>query len=73
MDIGTVLVVLGLSIDIVGVILLFVFWLPKKVDYGGLDQSKNPASVKAHTGAKVGLALLMLGFVLQIVGTIYPC
>lgn len=70
METETILASLGLVLDIVGAILLFIYWLPKKIDYGGIDQRQKPASVQTHAGAKLGLGLLMIGFTLQLAGNL---
>ena len=66
----------GLSLDIVGVILLFLFGLPPKVSRGGgvpMEWSGTPEdSRKAKRYEMISwgaLAVIVLGFVLQIVST----
>lgn len=66
----------GLILDIAGVILLFLFGLPSKVTahpgltilYPGADEKKQRAEfLKYQRWARVGLLLLIVGFILQIV------
>jgi hypothetical protein len=62
---------IGLSLNILGAVLLFFFGFPTAIDLGGADQSKDPASVKTHYLAKIGLALLIAGFISQLLGTLW--
>lgn len=64
----------GLALDILGVLLLFKFGLPSKVQPEawelGHDTEAQSVKLKRYTmGAYCGLALLVIGFALQIVGT----
>ena len=66
----------GLGLDIVGVILLFLFGLPPKVSRGGgvpMEWSGTPEDArraKRYERISWGALLLMvLGFLLQIVST----
>jgi len=64
----------GLILDIVGVILLFIYGLPNKSVYNSilLDSSLSEQKEKSiFLWSKIGLLFLVLGFVFQIVGTIY--
>lgn len=71
--------VAGLSLDIIGVILLFKFGLPSKIIDGyaigetlkGKDKSEqDKKNWKIRFGARWGLALLILGFILQLFSSI---
>jgi hypothetical protein len=70
MEISTLLTIAGLVLDIIGGVLLFLFGFPTKIDFGGLDQSKEPPSIQTHPIAKIGLGLLIAGFAFQLLGTV---
>lgn len=70
MGIGTFLKVLGSAFDIAGVVLLFLYWLPRAIDFGGIDQRQYPASIRVQAGAKIGLSFLIIGFAFQISGAL---
>jgi len=53
-----ILTTLGLGLDIIGVILLFIFAVDKTI--GDIGAGHN-------TMSKIGLILLMLGFILQAI------
>ena len=65
--------IIGLVLDVLGVILLFIYGLPSKEIYKTILQD-NRLSEKREKQiifrSKVGLGFLILGFVLQIFGTI---
>jgi len=63
----------GLTLDIVGAILIFKFVLPPKVGGGFLmlegDEEKEAREMRRYNRlGKLGVGLLILGFGLQIVG-----
>jgi len=63
----------GLTLDILGAILIFKFALPSKVGGGFLqlegDEEKEAREVRRFSRrARLGVGLLILGFGLQIVG-----
>jgi hypothetical protein len=70
---------LGLISDIIGGLLLFKFGLPSKLkENGGIipleekpeDEAIRLAyNVKIRQGATIGLVLLIIGFILQLIGT----
>jgi hypothetical protein len=70
---------IGLILDIAGVLLLFMYGLPSKLrEHGGAILSEeDPASEaeriafneKIQTRAKLGLRLILAGFLLQLLGT----
>lgn len=68
---------IGLISDIVGVLILFVYGLPSKIEQHNLvsfSGTKEPEHVsrknrKVKRWAYVGLSLLLLGFILQLIGT----
>lgn len=72
---------LGLIIDIIGVIFIFRYGLPSKVnDHGGgigvVETDENKANrmkqnTKIRRKAYIGFVLLLIGFVLQLIGTNY--
>jgi hypothetical protein len=63
----------GLSFDIIGVILLFIYGIPSKEMYNSFlqDHTLSEEREKQITfRSKLGLILIILGFMLQFVGTI---
>jgi len=65
--------VIGLLLDVLGVILLFIYGIPPKDIMQGfiMDNSVNDNKIKKnYTWSKIGLMCLVFGFVFQIIGTI---
>ena len=78
MSVSQVLIVTGLLLDVIGVCLLFAFGLPSKYEgpgmlllFPGKDKLGDRGRKRIRLGAYAGLTLLIVGFLLQIVGTIY--
>lgn len=70
-----VITTLGLSLDIVGVLLLFRFGLPPSVRRGGgmylkvgVDQREARKAARYDWYSRLALVLIILGFALQIAG-----
>ena len=69
---------IGLALDIVGVVLLFMFGLPSKVREGGVgylvlegsDEKEDRQFKRYQFSAWCGLGFLVLGFGLQIVSNL---
>lgn len=72
------LTVIGLSLDIVGVVIVFRHGLPPAVNRSGAQllavappDPEGPKAAARHILiSKVGLSLIILGFALQIVGAL---
>jgi hypothetical protein len=72
------LTVLGLAFDVVGVVLIYLYGLPPRVNPQGqiflISEQADPAEVEKarryHFRAHAGLALILAGFVLQLLGTV---
>ena len=73
------LTITGLSLDIVGVVLLYFFGLPSKLtdrsgknkrNYGAwVGRKATPAEIRLYEwGSASGIGLLVFGFLLQMVG-----
>lgn len=70
---------IGLIADIVGVLLLFKYGLPSRIlNHGGsllLEESDDEESARnrynknVERWAYIGLVLILVGFVLQLIGT----
>lgn len=66
----------GLMLDIVGVILIFLYGLPEPISREGhqciiteqVDEKEALKAKKYDFRARIGLTLLILGFALQLVG-----
>ena len=72
---ASVLVSIGLILDIAGVVLLFIYGLPHPSEFAGVlnwgsaeKQEKVKRRVRARS--RLGLALLVTGFALQLVGNL---
>ena len=76
---GPWLTLAGLSLDIFGVVLLYIFGLPSRL----MDRSRSkkrryafwigrkatPAEIRLYEcGSEIGLLLLIIGFLLQMIG-----
>lgn len=70
----------GLGLDIIGVILLYRYGLPSRYPEKGMsirwpsgedEASKKRERQRFRRLSDMGLALLVIGFVLQIVGTLW--
>ncbi len=60
---------IGLILDIIGVIMLFIYGLPSKIkeqDYIGKEETKEDIRVKKM--AYIGLSFILFGFILQLFG-----
>ena len=62
---------IGLILDILGAVILFFFGFPIEIDLGGFNQSKEPGSVKTGRTARIGLGLLVAGFIFQLLGNLW--
>jgi hypothetical protein len=69
---------IGLIIDIIGVIFLFKFGLPSDISIGGFElreeleteeRERLSRNKKIKKMANIGLVCLILGFILQLVGS----
>lgn len=66
---------LGLILEVVGVLLLFKFGLPSKIDIegqtfivsGGIDEKEKIKAKRYKTRSYIALTLLIFGFLLQII------
>ena len=66
----------GLLLDIVGVVLIWRFGLPEPILRSGAkylitgmtDEKEKEKAGRFHTLSKVGLGLIIIGFVLQLIG-----
>lgn len=68
-----VFIIIGLSLDIIGVILLFVFGIPptKMFDHVLTDNEHPIEDEKLYRiMSKLGLILLLIGFISQLIGTV---
>ncbi len=72
---------IGLILDMIGVLLLFKYGLPSKISEGEgltIDESeeaetkRNKINANIKWRAYIGLALILMGFVLQLIGTNLP-
>ena len=70
---------IGLMMDIIGAYLIFKFGLPEEISRTGSDylvfNSGNPEekalAAKYDKYSKIGFRLLMLGFILQLIPSIF--
>ena len=67
--IGGFLNVAGLLLDIVGVILLFVFGLSINFNWRGIPAA-HPYKVPHHKAAIIGLSCVIFGFFIQVAGNL---
>ena len=68
----------GLILDIIGVLLLFAFGLPSKIELsgGGIakeetreeEKKREKANGRIVLGAKIGLWMIIIGFAFQVAG-----
>jgi hypothetical protein len=82
MTLANWLTVIGLVLDIIGVIMVFKYGLPSRVKekgsaFGGTETSDQELKRKAYNRsieirAQVGLGLLLLGFVFQLIANFVP-
>tara|TARA_R110000751_G_scaffold104423_10_gene199937 strand:+ start:15648 stop:15869 length:222 start_codon:yes stop_codon:yes gene_type:complete len=65
--------IIGLVFDVIGVILLFMYGVPSKEMYDSFLQDhtlSDEREKQINFRSKLGLILLILGFLFQILGTI---
>ncbi len=78
-----VLTALGLSLDIIGVLLLFFYGLPPKINRDGAnfllvrtgseeEEQEVRKAARNKVLSTIALWLIIGGFVLQLIGTVYP-
>ena len=75
METGTILNSVGLSLDIIGVIILFIYGLPKNLNEEGnsfliLEETDRDEKQKWKTYnriSKFGLPIIIIGFTLQLI------
>ncbi len=82
MTLSNWLTVIGLITDIIGVIMLFIYGLPSKVKekgsaFGGTETNEAERQRLAYNKsielkARLGLGLLIAGFIFQIVANVTP-
>ncbi len=81
MDTANIVNSLGLFLDIVGVCLIFWFGLPKWIprdgepliiDGGTAGEDPKPKPDRYTLGNRIGLGLLICGFILQLVSNFIP-
>lgn len=82
MTLANWLTVVGLVLDIIGVIMVFKYGLPSRVKeegsaFGGTETSDQEFKRKAYNRsieirAQVGLGFLLLGFVFQLLANFVP-
>lgn len=78
--IGTAIASVGLVLDIFGAVLLYKYGLPAPVNRGGVgyflleqvDELEAEKARKFERYSRAGLALLVAGFVLQLVSNFVP-
>lgn len=65
--------IFGLLLDVIGVVLLFIYGIPSKEMYNSFLQDhtlSDEREKKIYLCSKIGLISLVLGFMFQIIGTI---
>lgn len=73
---ASVLVSIGLALDIAGVVLLFVYGLPHPsvlagvLDWTSTKEGRKKTDKRVRVLSRLGLALLVTGFALQLVGNL---
>jgi hypothetical protein len=82
MTLSNWLTIIGLVLDIIGVIMVFKYGLPSRVKekgsaFGGTETSdqelkRNAGNRSIEIRANVGLVFLLLGFVFQLVANFVP-
>jgi hypothetical protein len=78
--IATYLISIGLVLDIFGVVLLFLYGLPPQISRTGttyvtteeIDEEEKKQAKKYVFRSWVALGLLVTGFLLQLIGNIFP-
>ena len=77
--IAATLTSLGLVLDIIGVVFVWWFGLPESIHRGGVqhlsleqtDEGQAAKAAKYDRRSRLGLALLIAGFVLQLSASLY--
>lgn len=61
---------IGLIVDFIAAVLIFLYGFPVSIDFGGINQKAQPRTTKSHYLAKIGFSLLAIGFAMQLLGNL---
>ncbi len=73
---GALLSSIGLFLDIVGAILIFIYGLASSLSHAGAYIANEPSEeeeiARYNMRSRIGLALLILGFTFQLISNFIP-